>query len=539
MGNCHVPSKPNFLFIVTDQQRADHLSCAGNPVLKTPNIDRIAASGTRFSRFYATSPICMPARASLMTGRMPSAHGLRGNGIPLSTDATTVTELLRESGYRTALIGKCHLQSMMSEPALEQRPTVDLTKTPPPPHLAEAVKPHPGEGPYDQELEPLWINNPGHHLALPYYGFEHVDLCINHGDLVYGDYGRWIEEQHPGSESLRGPANALPADIVAPEAWRTRIPVDLYPTTYIADRTIDYLRGYAGENSDQPFFLQCSFADPHHPFTPPGHYFDLYRPEDINLPRSFNQPLNESIAQVRYVRTLLDSGARDIDVGFAYAVTEAEVRQAIALTYGMIALIDDCVGRVMAALADLDLARETIVVFTSDHGDFMGDHRLLLKGPLHYQGVIRVPFIWSDPADREQVAVCDRLASGLDFVPTVLDRAGLQPFNGVQGTSLLPLTRESSQSLHQSILIEEENQRNLFGVNAPPRARTLLTEDRRVSIYNEPGWGELYDLKNDPDEMRNLWNDPASLEMKSQMLEALARKMLDLGDRSPFPTMRA
>ena len=531
--------RPNFLFIITDQQRADHIGCAGNELLRTPHIDAIAAAGTRFSRFYAASPLCMPARATLMTGRMPSAHGLRGNGMPLSTSATTVTDLLKAAGYRTALIGKCHLQNMMSEAAIEQRAAMDEAKRPPPPDLAEAFKPRDGEGPYDQELEPMWANVPAHEISLPYYGFEHVDLCINHGDLAHGHYGRWLRDQHDDPDRLRGPENALLAEIVAPEAWRTRMPVELYPTTYVGNKTVEYLRDYKASGCDQPFFLQCSFTDPHHPFTPPGEYFDLYKPEDVRLPASFYQPLEDATPQVRHVRELLLQGKRDIDVGFAYAVTEAEARQAIALTYGMIALVDETIGRVLACLDELGLSENTVVVFTSDHGDFMGDHQLLLKGPLHYRGVVNVPFIWKDPQAGNAGKVCDRLACSIDFVPTVLDRAGLQPFHGVQGHSLLGQIAGEGSVVHASVLIEEENQRNLFGRDAPPRARTLITDDCRVSIYDESSWGEMYDLERDPHEMKNLWDDPAYASRKSAMLEQLARKMLALGDRSPFPTMRA
>jgi arylsulfatase A-like enzyme len=301
---------------------------------------------------------------------------------------------------------------------------------------------------------------------------------------------------------------------------------------------VEYLEAYKAANCEKPFFLQCSFTDPHHPFTPPGEYFDLYKPEDVELPRSFYQPLEDATPQVRHVRELLLRGERDIDVGFAYAVTEAEARQAIALTYGMIALIDDAVGRVLACLERLGLSENTVVVFTSDHGDFMGDHQLLLKGPLHYRGVVNVPFIWKDPASRTG-STCERLACSLDFVPTVLARAGLQPFHGIQGKNLLGLLSGDDAPLHSSVLVEEENQRNLFGRNAPPRARTLITEDCRISIYDETSWGELYDLGQDPEEMKNLWDDPASAGLKSTMLEQLARKMLELGDRSPFPTMRA
>jgi arylsulfatase A-like enzyme len=459
--------------------------------------------------------------------------------MPLRTDRTTFTELLLAAGYHTALIGKCHLQNMMGEGPIQVRSAQNSAHVPAPDGLTEAVKEQVGEGPYDQELEHRWVGDRNHEITLPYYGFEHVDLCINHGDLTHGHYGRWLDTKHPNSNSLRGPENALPSNAVAPEAWRTKMPVELYPTTYVANQTIAYLEKYTRRNEGPPFFLQCSFPDPHHPFTPPGEYFDLYKPEDVELPPSWNQSLYDAPPQVRHEREKLERGARDIEVGFAYAVTEDEARQAMALTYGMIALIDDMIGRILTTLDRLGLSDNTIIVFTSDHGDFMGDHHLLLKGPVHYQGLTKVPFIWADPTDSGGGRVCDRLASGIDFAPTVLDRAGLQIFYGIQGKSLLPLISGGTAPLHEALLIEEENQRPLFGFDGPPRINTLQTEDWRLSIYDQIAWGEFYDLRSDPHEMNNLWDSPDHACDKMAMLEGLARKFLELRDRAPFPTMRA
>jgi arylsulfatase A-like enzyme len=302
---------------------------------------------------------------------------------------------------------------------------------------------------------------------------------------------------------------------------------------------VNFLHDKAASDDTRPFFLQCSFPDPHHPFTPPGHYADLYDPDDVTLPASWDQPLDQCPPHVRYVRELFDSGERDIDVGFAYAVSEREAREAIALTYGMIALIDDMVGRILSALKETGLEKNTVVVFISDHGDYMGDHRLLLKGPVHYRGVTNVPFIWCDPEASSPGRVFDGLASSIDVAPTLLARAGLQPFHGVQGRNLLPQIMRDDTPCHEAIMIEEENQRLLFGFDAPPRVQTLLTDDLRLSIYDGIEWGELYDLTRDPDEMKNLWDDPKRRDMKLSALERMTRFSLKLKDRSPHPTMRA
>jgi arylsulfatase A-like enzyme len=213
---------PNFLLIITDQHRADHLGCYGNKVVKTPSIDRIAENGTRFENFYVATPICMPNRATLMTGRMPSLHGARQNGIPLSLYATTFVEVMRAAGYDTALFGKCHLQSISGNPPTIGMPEPDPNKIQPPTHLREADLSRPDHGRYDQELRSTWHNHPEFELALPYYGFSHVELAVGHGDQVVGHYERWLTARHPNAESLRGRQNQLPGNdyIAHPDTGR-------------------------------------------------------------------------------------------------------------------------------------------------------------------------------------------------------------------------------------------------------------------------------------------------------------------------------
>ena len=537
----------NFLFIITDRQRADHLGCYGNSIIRTPHIDALAARGFRHQRYYTASPVCMPNRATMLTGRMPSSHGLRGNGVPLPLDTTTIVDLLAAAGYRTALVGKCHLQNNTGEPPIQIPPPVDDAKRPPPPELAEARAPIVDDPRYYQEWTKFWRENPDHDLILPYYGFQHVDLTVKHGDMVFGHYGRWLEERHPGSDSLRGPGNALPGaeHFIVPNGYRTRVPQELYPTTYVAEKAIEYLEGHAQGADGAPFFLEVSFPDPHWPFTPPGRYWDMYDPADIPLPPSFAGGETPPVPYLEYLRGQRDNGTRPSIwdnhplAAYTIAINEQEAREAIALTYGMVSMVDDAVGRVLARLEDLDLAKNTVVIFKSDHGDFMGDHQLLTMGPIHYQGLIRVPFIWADPESGRPGSTSDALCGDLDFANTILDRAGLQPFHGMQGKSLMGLISGNETSVHDSLLMEEENQRILMGFDAHPRARTLLLDRWRMTIYDQVEWGELYDLEDDAEEMRNLWDDPGSLKVKCRLLDAMVHKMTDLDDRAPFPIGRS
>ena len=411
--------RPNFLLFITDQQRADYLACAGHPVLRTPNIDSIAHGGRRFDRFYVACPICMPNRSTLMTGRMPSLHGVRQNGTALSFRANTFVDLMRAHGYRTALLGKSHLQNMTGLPAILQPPDLPDDYLVPPESFGEATRRSGEDGPVDAESPQGWRDDPDWDLSYPFYGFERVDLCTEHGDLVGGHYWQWLKERHDDPDGLRGQENALPHDYIMPQAWRTAVPEALYPTRYVAERTVDFLESHAGAGGDAPFFAMASFPDPHHPFTPPGKYWDMYRPDDMRLDASFAAN-HEPPPHVRWAREQREAGNAVTNSQVLFAVSEREAREAAALTCGMIAMIDDAVGSVLSALDQLGLADDTVVIFTADHGDFLGDHRIMLKGPIHYQSLIRVPFLWKDTADRGAPAGASSTLSGtLDIARTV------------------------------------------------------------------------------------------------------------------------
>ena len=529
-------NRPNFLLIITDQHRADHLNCYGNRVVRTPSIDRLAAAGTRFERFYVATPICMPNRATLMTGRMPSLHGARQNGIPLSLSATTFVDVIREAGYETALIGKGHLQSINGNRPTIGMPDDNPSLAAPPDHLREAEKGLTEHGRYDQELPSTWEREPDFEPTLPYYGFKHVELAIGHGDKVAGHYVRWLKERHPEPDSLRGPQNQLPGNgYAAPQAWRTRVPEELYPTAYVAERTMKFLENYSRTDRARPFFIQCSFPDPHHPFTPPGRYWDMYDPAAITLPPSFHRGER---AIPPHLQALYDERAQNKsnrDGQRAFAITEREAREAIALTYGMITMVDDAIGSILGWLKTLRLDEDTVVIFTSDHGDFMGDHQLLLKGALHYRGLVRVPFIWSDPNVETQGLVNRGLCGTIDIARTILCRAGLRGYNGIQGMNLMRAV-SGGDTGHDSLIIEEHQRRGYMGFKNNFRARSLITADRRLTLYEGADWGELYDLVKDPEEMNNLWNEPAAREIRGELMEILARRMMELADSSPLAT---
>ena len=526
--------RPNFLFFISDQQRADHLGCYGNTLLRTPHIDSIAARGWRFDRFYVASPVCQPNRNTIMTGRMPTLHGTRQNGIPLALDAVCFTHLLRSAGYRTGLFGKAHFQNFTGDPPRFQLQFPPATE-PPPEQLREAMRGLRVGPRYDREL-----NSEHHDPELDesegdFYGFERFRICTWHGDDVRGHYTGWLKARLPDSDALRSSVDPMPAPgYAAPQVRWSRIPEALYPTSYVADQTIAYLEERARDPEGAPFFVQCSFPDPHHPFTPPGRYFHMYRPEDITLPSSFYHRPHDQTPVLRRMHDELEQGIADRSWVAPYAVREDEARQITAVTYGMVAMIDDAVGRVLQRLAELGLDRDTVVIFTSDHGDWMGDHGIMQKGPLHYQGLIRVPFLWAEPQAAPQSQGTAALASSLDIARSVLMRAGVAPANGMQGQNLMDLMAPQAASRHDGIIVEGQTSRPYLGMATQVRVRTFCDGRWRMTLWEGLPFGELYDLQNDPGEIANLWNDPGSRAVRAELSERMLWKMVELQDRSPF-----
>ena len=514
--------QPNFIFIITDQHRADYLGCAGHPVLKTPHIDAIAARGMRFDRFYVANPVCMPNRATLMTGRMTSINGVRHNGLPLAVESNTFVDVLRAGGYRTALIGKSHLQTFTDTP-----PNFGANPSGSGP-LSEARRIS-ADG-YGVEEPPYWKASDGADFPSPYYGFDHVDFVTEHGDHTGGKHLAFLREKLGDVAQWSGEGSQLPHNYSCPQAIRTRLPEELYSTFYIRDRAIEWLDSNAG--GDAPYFCFVSFPDPHHPFTPPGRYWDMYNPDDMALPESFDAHKNPP-PTLQWLRAEFDKGGKPAMAQNAFMADARAIREAMALTCGMITMIDDAVGAILAAAKARGDDRDTIIVFNADHGDFMGDHGMLLKGPMHFQSLIRVPFIWSDPA-QPRVGNTDQLSGTVDIARTILARAGLTPYNGMQGVDLAPALKGEPLA-REGMLIEDDQNKVFLGFKTAPRARTLVTAQHRLTLYLDAPWGELYDLVADPHECENLWDQPQHRPARDNLVLQLAHEMMRTVDRSPWP----
>ncbi|MBX2838654.1 MAG: sulfatase-like hydrolase/transferase [Gammaproteobacteria bacterium] len=511
--------RPNFLFLITDQQRADWLGCYGHPVVKTPHIDSIASIGTRFENFYVAMPVCMPNRASLITGRYPSVHGLRYNGCLLPMNANTFVERLAESGYHTAAIGKSHLQPFTGLPPIRAD---DASVS------GEAW--HELQGTYTHEEPDRYTADGRYEIDLPYYGYQHVDMVTTHGDRCGGHYHQWFRENAPDWEALHDDANELKHNYSCPQAFRTPIPEELYPTAYIRNSAVDYLHSRASE--DQPFFAFVSFPDPHHPFNPPGKYWDMYGPDEFELTLPYEAHKNPTPPmQWMHERRMTGKALTPQTVRM---LDEQPLKEAMALTAGMVTCVDDAVGEILEALRSSGQFDNTVICYNSDHGDYLGDFNMLLKGTLPFKSITRVPFIWSDPKNRS-AGVTQALASTVDIAPTILQRVGAKPFNGIQGKSLMGIFNGTEEP-RDDLLIEQNDGNPRLGFESTARVRALVTPRWRYTLYMDQTWGELYDLENDPDETNNLWESVEHREVRAELAERLAHQLIHQMDESPKST---
>ncbi len=473
-----MPERPNFLIFCCDQLRADCLGCEGNEVARTPNIDSIAEEGVRFSRAYVQNPLCSPSRATMLTGRYPRSHGLLCNGTPLPEREITLPQVLGEAGYSTCACGKVHLR------------------------------------PHEVSLEDhTWIQE--YEGGGPYYGFQRVHLT---DDYKLGGYLRWIDDEHPEwSDEARDMLDGRSRS-GSVEAWRSGLPAELHQSRWIAERSIDFLES-AG---DRPFFLWCSFVDPHHPFNPPAPYSDMYDRSAIPVP---SRP------------DLSGFGPHWVARQRASADRSAEQwREIIALYLGMISLIDDCVGRVLEALQERGLAENTVVGFVNDHGELLGHHGMLLKGPFLLESLIRQVQLWRGPGIRRG-AVDDGLAESVDIAPTVLQIAGVDRPGGMQGVSLVPRLQGEAPG-RDAALVQFSPWTAYDGGRFPGgpdrlHLNALVTDRHKLVHYGGEPPGELFDLADDPGETRNLYPDADSAGLRANLTQRLLDRLSETVDPLP------
>jgi len=499
----HEITSPNILIFCVDQQRADHLGCAGNLVVQTPHLDKLAATGTRFANAYCTSPACMPARATMLTGLSNRGHGVRGNGYPLDESIPTLPGLLAQKGYDTYAVGKMHLQNYHGNQA------------------QMALSP-------SMECMQRWERGEITESTAPYYGFQKLDLVIGHGDYVNGDYKRWIDRTAPG-EHAKYRSLWDPGDLdVRPE---------LHYNHWIADRTIEYL----GERGckDNPFFIWCSFPDPHFPFSAVKKWADRYRDADIRLPPSaLEVNLDREPEALRAVRKL---ETMDPDL----------LREYTRQTYAMISHVDEQVGRVMSALVETGLDGNTVVVFISDHGEQLGEHGGIDKAVYPYNAEAQIPFLVQVPWSEVRGQTVDGVVSQLDLVPTLLDLVGAkQPKDQnctdatleeltpllppLPGESLRGVLEQGEVPKRNCALIEYDHERQ--SAFEQLQIRMLVTPEYKLTLYIPTGELLLFDRRSDPWELENLANSPAHEKTLQSMLQRMIMEISRTEARLPRNT---
>jgi uncharacterized sulfatase len=500
-GDSMAAAPPNVLVITSDQQRTDSISAYGSGFTSTPALDRLGREGALCERAYCANPVCTPARASIFSGRYLSRHGAWNVGTSIPEEEVLLSHRLADRGYRTHYIGKAHFQGFGAA-------------------TAERVRRHPEEpGPeYDR---------PGG----PYYGFQSVELGSGH--VAYGlqqHYGRWVRRQVSAEDfaafrRLHRRGGEIPGGFGG-QAHDWDLPERLHSSVWMADRSIAFLEEQAA--AGEPFFLAVGFQDPHHPHALPRDFADRLDPAEVPLPRhvegeTADKPPHFGQAHRGELDRSPLQGAFPVagqSAGHQYhAIPEAESREGRAYYYGMVRLMDRELGRILAALDRLDLAANTIVVFTTDHGELLGDHGLWMKGPFHYEELVRIPLLFRWPASWPAGRRPRGLISQVDIVPTVLAALGEPVPDGVDGVDAGPLLRGEAAAVRDHALVE------CVDDPAGLRLKTLVTPAWKLTWYAGQPYGELYDLTEDPGEVVNRWDDPAHAPRRAALLGRLLAAM--------------
>ncbi|MEX0283627.1 MAG: sulfatase-like hydrolase/transferase [Paracoccaceae bacterium] len=497
-------TRPNILLISADQQRADCFGFMGRNV-KTPHLDRLAADGTHFNACITPCVVCQPARASILTGQHCRTHGVHDNGIDLdpAVGEKGFAGAMAAAGYDTSYFGKAHFSTYH---------TFQPTGTP------ECLK---SSDQYGED----WNG--------PYMGFNHVELMlVGHNWWApetppFGQhYERFYHRDGRGDERTKAMWENAGDTKDAAQTWHSKLPVAYHNSTWTADRAIEWLSHGRG---DAPFCTWVSFPDPHHPFDAPEPWSRLHDPAEVDLPPHRTRSFEGRPWWHEKVLTAEPTGSKEgAEIRKAYSrippQSDDQLREIIANTYGQIALIDHNVGRILIALDELGIADNTIVIYISDHGDWLGDHGLILKGPMHYDGLLRVPMIVRGPGVPAGKRVEDPVST-IDLGPTFCDYGKASALQTQHGASLRPL-------------IEGDGTRD-FAYNEwellPTRAgvglslRTVRTKDFKLTVDMQSGAGEMYDLAKDPHELTNLFDGADHEARKAELMAMIAARPDDAG----------
>lgn len=465
--------RPNVLIIYTDQQRWDSLACYGNELAHTPNLDKLASRGARLNSYFVQNPVCMPSRMAFLTGRYCSNLGVGTNGIPFPEDAVAINQILQPYGYHTAQIGKLHFQ----------------------PHARR-----------------------DHRDPHPLYGFDTFILSDEPG--CYDDaYTKWVEAIDPDMvDKVR--VSLPPAAYHYGKNSFSDVPRNTHQP-YLFEGEEDYTHSsfvtaeicrFIEEHKKERFFAIAGFYAPHTPVNPPQRFVDMYNPEDMDLPLV---------------------GEKEEIASFLKGISEDKWREIIAYYLALVSHVDDCVGKIINQLEAEGIFENTMVIFTSDHGEYLGDHGRIQKGMPGHDCITRVPFIISYPEKINSGIVVDELVEAVDVLPTILDYCAVQTPGYVQGKSFKKLL-ENSNSKTDSKSHHREDVLTEFFVPGGKKESTIRT--KKYKYYcSSIGEELLYDLKNDPEELNNQVGNPdytnVLLDLRKRMIVRIQEAAYKSGER--------
>ncbi len=458
--------RPNLLILYTDQQRWDTLHANGNADIQTPNLDRLAAQSANFDHYFVQSPVCMPSRASFLTGQYPSTLRITHMGVPLPRDAVTLPRLLKGYGYRSANVGKLHFLPHANRDHREPHPDYGF----------DVLEISDEPGPYEDAYRAWMRRTQPHQLD-----FLSAGLPPN--------AARWYETMQVDDPVAHPTENATDGggrfDFLRPIPFGGGDPFaddEATHTAFVAERTLDFLHRHVG--ASEPFLCISGFYSPHAPWIAPQRFLDLYDPATFALPT-----FPAAVEAERPPATDDDDAADEL-------FSDAQLRAARHGYYAMVSEVDHHVGRILDYLDEAGLAEKTVVVFTSDHGEWLGEHLRYGKGyPAHDQAS-RVPLLVRVP-DQNGRCMGQRfgdVVEAIDVVPTLLDAVGVQKPAHLQGESLFPLLAvDATGSVAQSgqRVSQRANQLALTEGNG---WKSLRTADFRYLAHAD-GSESLFDLR--------------------------------------------
>jgi arylsulfatase A-like enzyme len=423
----NVKQRPNVLLLHTDQHRIDCLGAYGNRDIRTPHLDALAADGVRFVNSFCPFPVCTPSRYSLLSGRYVHEHRGWTNQSTLAPEIDTFPRILRAAGYQTKAVGKMHFTPTYLDVGFDE---IMLSE-------------QDGEGRWDDD----------YHRHLMRLGL------VDRNDLE--DQRR--EYRNRASQTYWDTFGAMVSNL--PEAHHT--------TTWIAEQALATLDSW---QPDRSHLLTVGFVKPHHPFDPPAPWHEMYDPNKLSLlPGWIPQCLDYDL---KFHRGYFPNEQ----------LTESSLRRVMAYYYATISQIDHHIGRMVALLKKKGLCDNTLIVFTADHGEYMGHHHLLLKGNHMYDPLVKVPLLIKWPAGRHAGTVSQRMVSNIDIAPTLCCAAGCKPGAAMHGQDL----RDDGPG-HEWIFAE-----------AGPRHVMVRSRTRKLILAGQGRGNLFFDLENDPLELQNL-----------------------------------